>query len=377
MSDGNMNEMEFLKLLQALAQDAEEEGQNTIIDAEPLQQTSEDTGVLHHVEVPSGSGVPRRRSTADLDIASVKEAREFVERHMDAGEGNYRTRVVDYITDLENHVTGEPHHYHNLINGFFVIGDYYNAQRLSAYALTIYPYNIDLLANAIRSASGCCDESVTDKYLAEAEKIDKKYWNWRLFLFSIEAYRLKMSKCPVGKMEANYKKALNLTKEYQKYIPADERGYNQEAEILLLANDVAGAREILAKAITQGYEKNGKLYRLVAPQCCVTLLDSILEDTVDYEEIVAVSKAGIQFTAQEQPSSEMGYFVYRWALALDAKQISIGYVDPQGIQNAMRMYQCAYELNRGRSYARTIEKRYKILANNEKNPVTDMPLSGK
>ncbi|MBQ4596437.1 MAG: hypothetical protein IJB14_05640, partial [Firmicutes bacterium] len=65
---------------------------------------------------------------------------------------------------------------------------------------------------------------------------------------------------------------------------------------------------------------------------------------LDYDLIIEIAKKGIQFTTQEQPSSNIGYFVYRSALARDARIVRDGFKNVQDIQVALREYQCAYDL---------------------------------
>ncbi|MBQ7099535.1 MAG: hypothetical protein IJO05_07450 [Oscillospiraceae bacterium] len=368
MDNTELSGLELLKLLSSLSDNDD--------DDIPFAEENETGKEKQKEEQSDTSALPKKVS---MKIVSVKEAREKFGQHIAMGDTTYGNKLADYIVDPDNHVTGEPHHFHNLISCYMEIGDYYNAHRVTQMGMRQYPRNIDLLANAIRVASCGIDFKTTEQYLQVALQIDKKYWNWRLFLFSIEAYRYMMSQCPIEQMDEYYQKALDLAKDYQKYIQADERAYNQEAEIYLMANDIGKARAVLTQAIEDGYwDPDAKRYMpLVAPQCCVTLIDSILEDTHEYAEIVKIAKRGIQFTAQEQPSANMGYFVYRWAMALDALAIQGGYKVPDDIKNALKVYQVAYELNKGRSYAKTIKTRYFILSRNQLNPIYDMPLEQK
>lgn len=368
MSKNEMGDLEFLQFLQALAEHAEVTNDNIVEEGNVVEKSQEQCS-----ERPK----PEKSGMGGLHIASIKEAEYLIDTHMHFGHSQIGSKVVAYITDPDNHVCGNPGQYHNLISSYLALGDSYNALQLCQYALAKFPFDIDLLANAIRAASDSGESKIVEKYIADAKSIDKKYWNWRLFLFILDAYQRKMSQCHPDDMDACYNEAMDVAKAYQQYIPLDERSYNKEAELLLMANKVTEARDLLTEKFDRGVLVNGERRQLVAPQCCVTMLDKILEDTHDYDEIIRISRRGIQDTAQEQPSSHIGYFVYRMALALDAQIVGKNYdVQDDTLLNTLRTYQCAYTLNRERtSYMHTIETRYTILAQFVKNPEIVKPLT--
>lgn len=372
MSKNDMSDLEFLQFLQALADHAEAEND----DQEDIVEEAD--VVEEQQEQPAAQPKPAKSNKGGLHICSVKEAEFLVDTRMHYGRTQLGTQVVDYITDEANHVYGDADEYHNLISSYLRLGDYYNALRICEYALKKFPYGVDILANAIRAASDSGKPEVVDQYMERALKIDKKYWNWRLFLFALDAYQCKLSQCAPYEMDRYFEEAMALAKDYQTYIPLDERGYNKEAELLLMANKVTEARDLLTDKFDRGVEVDGERKPLVAPQCCVTMLNKILEDTHDYDEIIDISRRGIQDTAQEQPSSRIGYFMYRMALAQDARAVSHNFKIPYEIEEALKTYQCAYTLNAERtSYMRTIEIRYNILAQHVQNPGQLKPLSKK
>ena len=95
-------------------------------------------------------------------------------------------------------------------------------------------------------------------------------------------------------------------------------------------------------------------------QCCVTLLE-LLDDTNDYELIIQTAKKGIRNAKTEQLSASVGYFAYRWALALDAIVADENYANPVRVKETLVRYQAAYDISNDAQYSRIIEQNYALL----------------
>ncbi len=311
---------------------------------------------------------------SDLCIMSVQEASALIDMNGGIGSARFSRQVAAYILDPDNHVYGNADDYHNLVARFLQFGDYYTALQVCFLALKKFPCSVDLLANAIQAAGQAGVFEVGESYINQARKIDMKYWNWRLFLFMIVYYQSLLSRCDSGELESVYARAVQIAKDYQHYLPMDERGYNKEAELLLFANDRVRAKQVLNHAIFDKILIDGESVNLIAAQCCVTMLDDILDDSEEYDLIIKVAQKGIKNTAQEQPSSRIGYFVYRSALAKDALVVKESYGNRAKIEEALTEYQCAFDLNQSMGYAKTISERYAVLCQNAKSPIVDMPL---
>ena len=163
-------------------------------------------------------------------------------------------------------------------------------------------------------------------------------------------------------MDGNlYQRALALADEYMKVFPYDEHGYNQKAELLIMMNEREKAIAELKRFIfaTRPDEMDSRS-ELITAQCCVTLL-SILDDSRDYDFIIQICDRGLRNTTQQQPSASIGFFVYRKALALDAKAHAQNFESETTVKLALKFYQSAYDLNQDRSYGRTIEQRFAVL----------------
>ena len=296
---------------------------------------------------------------SDLYVSSIKDATELLQRHMTPDGARYRRRLVEYVTNPDNRVMSECDVYHNFVMDLFRTGDYDLALQVCDYALEQAPCNRDILGDAIKACGDSSQFSKGDAYLERAMQIPREKWSFRLFLYSVDFLKTKLSANPMD--ETLYQSALSLADEYIRFLPFDEHGYNQKAELLILMNQREQAISELKRSIfdVQPDEKNSRS-ELITAQCCVTLLN-LLDDSNDYDLIIQISEKGLRNTTQEQPSAVIGFFMYRKALALDAKAHSEDFRVPKKVTDALKFYQAAYDLNQDRAYGRTIEQRYAVL----------------
>lgn len=296
---------------------------------------------------------------SDFFVSSIHDATILLQQHMTPGGAHYRRRLVEFITDPENRVLSECDVYHNFIMDLFRVGDYDLAIQVCEYALEYAPYNRDILGDAIKACGDSSQFEKGDAYLERAMQIPRERWSFRLFLYSIDFLKTKLNAYPLD--DDLYQRALSLADDYIRYLPFDEHGYNQKAELLILMNQREQAISELKQYIfeTQPDEKDS-ISELITAQCCVTLL-SILDDSNNYDFIIQICEKGLRNTTQEQPSAAIGFFMYRKALALDAKAHTENFRVPDTVTDALKFYQSAYDLNQDRQYSRTIEQRYAVL----------------
>lgn len=302
----------------------------------------------------------------DIFVTSVLEAQSLLQRHRGPLYARYRARLLDFIIDPENKVYGDSSTYHNLVMALFRMEDYLAAIKVCRYALNIYPYNLDLLGDLIRACGDCGQWEMGDSYLKlVCEKIPQKLWNWRLFLYATDYMENKVQAFPGD--ETIYQEAYKLAESYKQTLPWDEHSYNRIAKLKLLHNERQDAIDFLRNAIlSPRSDSSSGGTRLVAATCCITLLD-ILDDSTDYGLIIEICDAGLRNTTQEQPSANIGYFIYRKALAQDAQilqdleQRRGSQPNVNAIKDVLETYRTAYRLNQDRDYGRTIELRYAVL----------------
>lgn len=301
-----------------------------------------------------------KESEEEVFVSSIDEAEIFVMRHLSLSDAPLRRQLVDFVTNEENHVWGAADEHWNLMMRFFGVRDYYSVIQLCNYALKSFPRNADLLACMIRA----CGESglfeLGTEWMARAAKLDLRWWSPRLFHYSIDFLQEKL-KNHAGNSDETLQQGLDMANDFIRHFPYDERGYNQRAELLIIANRREEAIRDLQNSINDVQpDPNDRHSNLVTAQCCVTLLN-LLDDSNDYALIIDIANKGLLNTTQEQPSSSIGFFMYRKALALDAIAVLDNFSNPNKIREALLTYQSAYDLNQDRDYARTIERRYAIL----------------
>lgn len=295
----------------------------------------------------------------DIFVSSLRDAESLLQQHMSPSGAQFRRRLVAYITDPANRVMSECDIYHNFIMDLFRAGDHDLALDVCDFALEAAPYNRDMLGDAIKACGDSSQFEKGEEYLARAMEIPYHLWSFRLFLYSVDFLKTKLSAYPMD-MEL-YQRSLDLADAYIFNLPFDEHGYNQKAELLVLMNERDKAISELKRYIFDTRpDVEDSRSELISAQCCVTLLN-ILDDSNDYNFIIKICDRGLRYTTQEQPSAAVGFFVYRKALALDAKVHSQNFESEVAIAEALKLYQSAYDLNQDRTYGRTIEKRYAVL----------------
>lgn len=308
----------------------------------------------------------------DIFVSSLRDAHALLQLHKDPSGARFRRRLVEYITNPEHSVLSECDEYHNFVMDLFRLGDHNLALQVCDYALVRAPYNRDMLGDAIKACGDSSQFDLGEIYLARATEIPYCLWTYRLFLYSVDFLKTKLSAYPMD--TELYERALRLAREYISQHPYDEHGYNQEAELMVMMNDRDSAVTTLRRYILDtNPDPDDRRLKLVAAQCCITLLN-LLDGSSNYEFIIQICNKGLQYTTKEQPSASMGFFVYRKALAMDALFLSLEHRPENMLRDVLKTYQSAYDLVQDRPYGRTVEERYAILGAHLQNPEDFQPL---
>ena len=295
----------------------------------------------------------------EIFVSSLADASELLESHMGANDGKYRRRLINFITDPENRVMSSGGVYHNFLMDLFHVKEYDIALKVCDYGLEAGPHHMDLLADAMKACGESSQFKRGEEYLAVAMEIPKRYWSWRLFCYSIDYMAKWLAAEPEN--DTLYERAQGLAKEFIYYFPYDEHGYNQRAELMIATNRREEAIADLKRSILEIHpDEKDSCSQLVCAQCCLTLLN-LLDDSNDYDFIIKICDRGLRDTTQEQPSASAGYFMYRKAMALDAKAHCENFRVPVTISDALACYQAAFDLNQDIDFRRTIQQRYAVL----------------
>lgn len=276
--------------------------------------------------------------------------------------------MVEWIADPENEVTGEAVEYYRLIDATLSSCDYHSGVRIAELGLAKYPYNVDLLANAVRISgkSGAFDKG--EAWLQQLEEIGRKYWDWSSYLYAVELLRAEMSRTIGPEREQLTKRILQMCDDFIAAFPREDRAYNEKAEVLIELNRLDDAKQVLQNTIFNAVDGKSPI---LAPQCCLTYLRNLLNSSNDYDLIIKVATQGLVATATDENSAHFGYFVYRIALAKDAQVVDSGFDNRDKVKEALDWYQNAFDsaipIRREKA-----AQRYLFIRQNSKYPIDQL-----
>lgn len=296
----------------------------------------------------------------------------------DGVDDAYIRRVAEYVADPENDIQDSAVNYYNLqvtLGG--AADDVYSAALVARRGLELHPADVSLLSAALSSAAECGDYAYCDELLKSIKKIECAYWNERLFSAVLRYFtqRVRDPACPSAKNDA-----LVCAEDFRARFPFSDTAVQLQAQLFIDLGRVDEATELLRAAIFGGTGPDENSRKVIsAPRCCLLYIEEILSEQGDrdtYEEISRVARKGVQYTAEEQPSTSIGYFLYRDAEAMDALMCSENdsntFKNEARVREILSTYQCAYRLLSNEKYRHTIWERYVILT--ARSGITDMPL---
>lgn len=270
-------------------------------------------------------------------VQSVADAHLMVEslfRRTDITKDE-RARQMEVIVQKvrSEKLTGDTADYHNLSAELARNELKDLAVQICQRGLEVFPEDEDLIADLIQYATAIGEKiSGIDiqYYVDKLNKIDKQSWTWRCFEFLADYY--------ISRRE--YNNAEKICKDYITYMPRDERGYAQMAEIYSHMYTGVDAEDkkigILKKAVEMGF---------TCPRCANSLA-ALYADRGELEKAVYYSSMAILSLAQDQPSVNYAYIIYRRALYEDRlflKKRLDGTQDDNLLKNALADYKEAIE----------------------------------
>lgn len=308
-------------------------------------------------------------------IISVEQAHNLLQTgQIDDGE---IMTLCDAICTSDS-IVGSSADYHNLAVELTRKGCFLHGFNIVTKGLKLYPFNIDLLADAVYYGSSAGKFDECEQYAQKLQKRPFALWNWRAYTFLIDYY---MDKADWTESEVevinSMKRALELAQNAQKILGNEEQGYlaehrvhevlerwyresaekyTDEAEKYL---QLADAEKVWAvDALNRAIDNN----RIVAVQCCMKYADLKFEER-EYEETIRVCEKAFCY-GESQPSAKMGYFLYLAAMSMDALiHENKAFGDSERVKECYRMYQAADKtLDSNRSiYRSNIKLRVKNL----------------
>ena len=272
-------------------------------------------------------------------VESVADAHAMVEnlfRKIGLSK-NERVQHVNVIIKrvLSEKIVGDSADYHNLAAELARNELKGLAVKVCEIGLNFFGSDVDLIADIIQYAASIGEKAAgikIDRYVERLERIPKVSWTWRCFEFLSDYYL----SCK------NYTKAKEICELYIEYLPRDERGYAQLAEVygyILYGIRAEDKKiEILESAVKLGF---------TCPRCA-NALAGLYADRGNLDEAIRYSSIALISLAQPQPSVNYAYVLYHRALYEDRlylKKKLEGTIDCDLRKEAMRDYREAIATN--------------------------------
>lgn len=310
--------------------------------------------------------------TTQTPITSLEALHKFLSMELIKPEDAYNLLIDDY--NQAQQLKGSETTYHNLSVEFSQQDSGLFAAQTAEIGTKLYPMSTTLWADQIKYYGEIGNTSKCEDGFEKLKKIDRKYWEWRTYVFVIDYLKnARLSLPDDASYNEYFADAEEIISDFKKNIPHEERAFFAKAELLTLQSKFEDAIHELENGInTVG----------VAPQCCMKLSEMYLERG-EYEKVVTTARKGIIALLQEQPTASVGYMYYILALALDALRqkdsLSSKQISSEQVQEILHAYQTADKLFvvEGRlaaAYRRTIEGRIVILCMEENIDVPVKPV---
>ena len=298
----------------------------------------------------------KRQTTNEIfTIISVEQAQTLLQ------EGEVDDSNLPLVRDSvvnSDVIVGSSADYHNLAVEMTRRGCYLLGFDIVQKGLQQYPYNIDLLADAVYYGSCAGKFDQCEQYAETLKSRPFALWSWRAYTFMIDYYMDKADWLEsTTDIMQSLKDALSLAAKAQDILSTDERGYLAEHRVHLVLErwfremavnesdtnkkqscfeTADEERQLAINSLKRAIENNN----IIAVQCCLRYADLTFEAR-DYKETIQVCQKAFCY-GESQPSAKMGYFLYLSALSMDSlihEEKAFG--DEARIMECYRMYLAA------------------------------------
>lgn len=310
-----------------------------------------------------------------MRILSIGIAHRQAQQASDKNDYDKLREIWEAVSSEPN-ILGDANDYHNYAVVMSKEDDYLTAYEIVARGLQQFPYNTDLLADAIYYGSNCKKYEECNHHVETLLGRPKSSWTWRAFTFLIDFFKNRCDWVDDSKVvEEGLHVALEVAKSYQKYLPTEERSYVAEYELRKSLSKVAMDNSDFDKAkeekeaglqLLRNTINNGKYS---AVQCCLRYADAIFEEQ-KYEEVIEVCNRAMQY-GEDTASARLGYFMYLSAQSHEILLYRSGdWRMEEKVQQVYAEYLAALA-DTGDSYRNNIKRRVKILAARSGIPAPD------
>ncbi len=243
-----------------------------------------------------------------LYIPSINAATQRIVNAFKMEDYSIIKETMDYILKTEN-IAGSEDDYHNCSVNLVKIDDYDNAVLLLQHGLKRYPKSTDLLADLLLYGLKCRKVSDISPYYENGlAKVDKRFWSWRAFHFSIEFLMVYIQYAESQEQQNRITEEITaLIEDYKKYKTNDERAYMVEYNFYKLMNQHDASVNSLKTALDT---------LKICPQCALNYADNLFEKG-EYVDCIPILERTVKM-AEDQPSINIGYAYYILALSKES-----------------------------------------------------------
>lgn len=268
----------------------------------------------------------------------------------------------------QDEIIGDANDYHNLSVEFSRLDDYATSFQIVEKGLQQFPFNIDLLADAIFYGSNSKQYEKCECYIKKLRSAPFARWNWRAFTFLVDYYLDKADWTEDTTQLFGFSdSALEVAKAHQLILPTEEKGYLSEFKIRTLRERYFRAEKKAEKAEEESKLAENALKQaiesedILAVQCCSKYADFLFEKQ-RYSEVISVCDQALQY-GESQSSAKLSYFLY---LSGQSKDVLIhrekAFGDTARVQDAFSDYMAAYQDINSMTFRNNIKTRSIILA---------------
>lgn len=283
-------------------------------------------------------------------LPSLKAAHDFMVAHRDdSNRAEIDAAVESRI--MRHEIIGDGDTYHNVAVEFSRHQVPSAAINTCNAGLTLFPGNVDLLADLILYARNHGDTAAARKNVKRLKEVvpDHKKWNFRCYHFTLD--QLLEDQQPGYEDEVR-----ELVAELKRYIPHDEKAYESEAMLSEINNDMDRAIQVLEEGIS---------LIPVASGCAMTLAELYMKRG-EYLNAIRVTTYGIAAAAETQPSANVIYLIYMRALSYDSllqrRLIKADSdIDYREIDNLLNEYDIVRKFSKNPTYLNNLEQRCALL----------------
>lgn len=164
-----------------------------------------------------------------------------------------------------------------------------------------HPRNVDLLSHALQFTTKLGRREEANKYYGSLLEVGMDTWNWRCFVF-VSDYLIASGKSD---------RAIEVSEEFSKRIPTDERGYSHKARIYQKIGQIDKVIEICQ----QGWKAVERRSTIG-----IILAEALIESG-RYDEALKACDEALIGTAELQPSTDISNLIWTRGSIFDAYAI--------------------------------------------------------